>query len=224
MDNKTPNMPIVDSPQSTEAQPSANRFLVILLSILLVISVSIAGFFAYQTQVLVKELTLSKVTPTPVSMVEPTSEPVVADPTADWKMYQSTDLGFTFKYPKYFTISQEGWSRIGTNNRGNWVLNLHSENPKVDFLIDYRENPVTAGGAKITTVEQSIQGVEYSKTTFLGYPAVLFESTGIGGMESKNINVLKGNTLWHIYILNWDGKPESFALFDQILSTFKFTN
>lgn len=50
---------------------SQSNFLVILLSILLFISVLIAGFFAYQTQKLVKELRN-----TAVATIEPTAEPV----------------------------------------------------------------------------------------------------------------------------------------------------
>ncbi|MDP4011984.1 MAG: hypothetical protein Q8R00_00040 [Candidatus Nanoarchaeia archaeon] len=76
-------MPTVDSPQTTVVQavdqkPSTNSFLIILLSSLLFISVIIAGFFAYQTQKLVKELTVLKTEsiPTPEAMTEPTTEPV----------------------------------------------------------------------------------------------------------------------------------------------------
>ena len=42
-----------------------SSFLVTLLSVLLLISVFIAGFFAYQTQNLVKELTKTQITPSP---------------------------------------------------------------------------------------------------------------------------------------------------------------
>lgn len=48
-----------------------SNFLITLLSILLSISVFIAGFFAYQTQKLVKELTALQVTPTPTTFSKP---------------------------------------------------------------------------------------------------------------------------------------------------------
>ena len=104
-----PEIPTVDSPQTTAVQtvdqkPSTNSFLVILLSVLLLLSVIIAGFFAYQTQKLVKELTMLKTEPipTPEVTMEPTTEPVATDssevdPTANWKTYINKD--FSFKYP-----------------------------------------------------------------------------------------------------------------------------
>lgn len=59
-------------------QPKQSNFLVILLSVLLFISVVIAGFFAFQTQKLVKELTMLRTQTTPVTTVEPTNEPVAS--------------------------------------------------------------------------------------------------------------------------------------------------
>lgn len=82
-------------------QPKQNNFLVILLSVLLFLSVSIAGFFAYQTQMLVKELTSMKATSTPISTEEPKD-----DPMADWKTY--TNEKFSFKYPGTSSITGSG--------------------------------------------------------------------------------------------------------------------
>lgn len=78
-----------------------SSFLITLLSILLSISVFIAGFFAYQTQNLVKELTKLQVVPTPVA----TSSP---DPTADWKTYTNKKLKLELKYPPDYSIIDEG--------------------------------------------------------------------------------------------------------------------
>lgn len=64
-----------------DQQPKTNNFLVILLSVLLFISVSIAGFFAFQTQKLVKELTALKNEEKVDTKVteEPTFEPTNMD-------------------------------------------------------------------------------------------------------------------------------------------------
>lgn len=77
MENQTP----VVTPQVIVEPPKQSNFLVILLSVLLLLSVSIAGFFAYQTQKLVKELTILKTEsiPTPEVTMEPTTEPVVSE-------------------------------------------------------------------------------------------------------------------------------------------------
>jgi hypothetical protein len=104
--------PVV-TPQVVAEKPKQNNFLVVLLSILLLISVSIAGFFAYQTQKLVKELNSLKSAPKviPVANVEPTTEPVVTSSvstvsaTANWKTYTSNLYKLNLKYPSTWKIS-----------------------------------------------------------------------------------------------------------------------
>lgn len=108
-ENQISQIPTVDSPQTTVIQtvdekPKKNNFLVILLSILLVLSLAIAGFFAYQTQKLAKELSGFK----NQNLATPTSEPESTfpmytepnNPTADWKTYKVNELGIEFKLPK----------------------------------------------------------------------------------------------------------------------------
>lgn len=111
MENQTSNMnadasmnqSVSDSVLANDQRPKTNSFLVILLSILLVISVAISGFFAFQTQKLVKELTVLRTEPTPIANVEPTFEPVATnsgvttDPTANWKTYTNNVLKYTIK-------------------------------------------------------------------------------------------------------------------------------
>lgn len=86
---------------ANDQSPKANSFLVVLLSILLFISVSIAGFFAYQTQKLVKELTTLKTVPIPEVTIEPVA---TTDPTADWKTYTNNKYSLVFKYPDSWEI------------------------------------------------------------------------------------------------------------------------
>lgn len=69
-------------------------FLVILLSSLLIISCLVAGFFAWKTQNLVKEITNLKLVPTPTATATATP-----DPTVDWKTYTNTKYKFSVKYP-----------------------------------------------------------------------------------------------------------------------------
>jgi hypothetical protein len=103
------NIPVTQSSSEPEIQieqlPKQSNFIVILLSILLIISVAISGFFAFQTQKLVKELTLVRTELSPVATVEPTLEPVetskadIVDPAVSLKTYSNTKYGFSFKYP-----------------------------------------------------------------------------------------------------------------------------
>ena len=98
MDQNTNSLQTTVTQSSTvNSRPKTNNFLVTLLSILLLLTCIIAGFFAYQTQQLVKELTVYKLQPeeTPIATTTP-------DPIADWKTY--IDSNFTFKYPNSWKI------------------------------------------------------------------------------------------------------------------------
>ena len=108
-ENQISQTPIVDSSQTTVMQtvdekPKKNNFLVILLSILMLLALAIAGFFAYQTQKLAKELSEFK----NQNLATPTSEPESTfpmytepnSPIADWKTYKVNELGIEFKLPK----------------------------------------------------------------------------------------------------------------------------
>jgi len=107
------NLSVANSLQTMEEQavdnrPKANNFLVILLSILLFIALVIAGFFAYQTQNLVKELQgirneeLATQIPIPTPTYEPGLEPELVPIevlTKDWKTYNDSKNNISFKYP-----------------------------------------------------------------------------------------------------------------------------
>lgn len=67
----------IDQQQSSTPPEKTNSFLVTLLSVLLLISVFIAGFFAYQTQNLVKKLATTQLTPSPTVTTVPTQEPII---------------------------------------------------------------------------------------------------------------------------------------------------
>ena len=85
-----------------QAAPKQSNFLITLLSILLLIACLIAGFFAYQTQKLVKELR--------VTSDEPKSTPVATqspDPTADWKTYSNKEYGYEIRYPNNLTLQEQ---------------------------------------------------------------------------------------------------------------------
>ncbi len=103
-ENKTANL-------TNNQLPKANNFLVTLLSILLLVSCLIAGFFAYQTQNLVKKL--QDIQKNVAESPKPISSPVATnDPTQSWGIYENKKLNFSFKlapiftYPKDFSVSE----------------------------------------------------------------------------------------------------------------------
>ncbi len=98
MESQTPVLSEA-TPQVIAEQPKQLNILVILLSILLIISVAISGFFAFQTQKLVKELTVLRTEPTSMPKAEPTAKPAATFDNVDsWTTVQN-DNGFSFRYP-----------------------------------------------------------------------------------------------------------------------------
>jgi len=133
---QTPTPQIEPAQKMETAEPKKNSsFLVILLSILLIISVLIAGFFAYQTQNLVKEITKLQVIPTPITSTEPIP---TTDPTTDWKVHIFSKIGLSIALPeKWYTHKEVLGSPDG--GYGSWISypvdNPSSQSVEVEGLI-----------------------------------------------------------------------------------------
>ncbi|MFZ3301700.1 MAG: hypothetical protein WA152_03245 [Microgenomates group bacterium] len=200
---------------------------------MLVISISIAGFFAYQTQQLVKELTALKSQEKVLDTSEPTSEPVATesseiDPTADWKTY-SGDI-FSFKYPNdwnYYQPKVEGdvlrlyiapkdtitdisemFSRGGGFGGGKFLTMTMSE---VDEVPPYKSDEYQKFTSSIYKLD-SVKATEY-------FAEALLDMLGLdAGDKTETIVFKKGNKNYMVSLVDYQYK----TIFDQILSTFKF--
>ncbi len=176
-----------------------NDIVVMSLSVLLLISVFIAGFFAYKTQSLVKEITKLKSIPTPIATVTPSP-----DPTANWKTYKNNDYGFTFKYPNTTKVDEEYLSDSVskfTKNKRPLMLYVRDLSNKSLIYID-PELPLTTGivkerGTKIL----GLTNVDYEKYE---------NTTHFSNFGNKNLPLFSIDT----YTSNQE--------IDMILSTFKF--
>ena len=176
-----------------------NDFIVMFLSVSLLISVFIAGFFAYRTQNLVKEITKLRVVPTPIATPTPTP-----DPTADWKTYTNYDYGFSFKYPTEITVKEEflyDSKSIFTKSEKPLMLYLKDSSNKSLIYID-PELPLSTGIVK-----------EHG-TKLLGTISVNYEKYE----NTTHYSKLGNKTLPLFSIDVYTSRPE----IDQILSTFKF--
>lgn len=86
--------------------PKQNPWLVIGLAVLILLLLGTTGFFAYQSYQL-KQQALQK---QPTSLPEATKTPEIPspvptlDPTANWKIYENKNYGFSLKYPNNFKM------------------------------------------------------------------------------------------------------------------------
>lgn len=199
--------------------PKANNFLVILLSILLFISVSISGFFAYQTQKLVRELQENRDTEEAVETTEPTVEPVATedsevDPTANWETYTNTKLGFEIKHPTSVKISKE------FNDQYNRATEFTGKDTKFSIML--------RSGYGIDIKNYFFMDAPISGTTSLaGNPANIYKMPN-GYCDGPSCSdpyiavvTVNGPDLYH---LSFFGDDKLSDIEKQILSTFKFIN
>jgi len=121
---------IISTPETTTLvaveQRKQSIFLIILLSVLLIVSISIAAFFAYQTQKLVKELTtLKEQEKVAIDTSKFVVEPVATEnsniySTTSWKVYKNSENNFLFKYDpsKYEPVKTNEQKLATENNAG----------------------------------------------------------------------------------------------------------
>lgn len=220
-------------------QPKQNNFLVILLSVLLFLSVSIAGFFAYQTQMLVKELTMLKTEEKVVDTSEPTTQPDATessevDPTADWKTY--TGKLFSFKYPKdaklevqpdgvvkimYMGQKQIDSGRTQTSLFDGYGFFVAPSKEKVSLEDGYKNRVESfnnvcdsekMGKSKITKID--------------GFQALQYDSSCLGDYTTSLV-INKDNIFFELsqlYVGETADQSDYKKITDQILSTLKFLN
>lgn len=188
-----------------DVEQKQSNFLVILLSILLTISCLVAGFFAYQTQNLVKELTRLQVIPTPVATIEP-------DSTADWKTYSNEKYGYSMKYPAKSVLNE-----VLDNN---YLSFVSFEGPNIQPLSVYiNSSKLNEEVKKIRSQTEShfnAKLVKNESIIFSSFPAVKLEYLSTDEKKINTINFVVNNGKY-TYVINT--QPDSF---DQILSTFKF--
>lgn len=213
--------------QENTQSKSGDNFLTILLSILLLIAVSIAGFFAYQVRSLTNELlefrnqNLEKQTPTP----EPESTfPMYTEPSSipsDWKTFKNEEYGFSFKYPSIYKLYEsKGYLNIISPllpaTKG---YTLRDGELKMEIYI----NPVSMNDSleKYATEikDTSQRGVmTEEKIEISGVDVVHF---GFEDVYSGDIYIFLNNN-FRVQIAKYPKVTSRQGEFDQILSTFKF--
>ena len=218
---------------ANDKQPKTNEiqlrysFPVIILSILLVISVAIAGFFAFQTQNLSAELIKIKAGVSPVASTVP-------DTTANWKTYTNSKYNYSLQYPQELELSENCTViAMGThltcvkssdfgvllNERDGDRFNNSMNNKKgFALLIDL---VIPEYGYDIYMLQK-----EY-KQNYTNVELLTTDKTPILKVLSNND---AGNVVWlminnnNVYRVTSPFNTQKYPVIDQIISTFKFIN
>ncbi len=200
--------------------PSQKKFptLIFLLTILLVGAVVFGAYFYLQ----VRTMTLDKIAPSP------TPAPIASsDPTADWHIYTNNESGYSIKYPNNMVRlicpkeelnlvnKEEGDTRLepvemsSCARDGRYTLETKTysspqDPPEQSKYYKIEEKTITLGG---------ITGKQYTLT---------YTNIGAGPYPEwyTFVKVEKDKKTYEIYFSSKD----QLVTFDQILSTFKFTD
>lgn len=215
MENQTlpVNQSVDETIIQTEQQSKKSSFLIILLSVLLFISLAIAGFFAFQTQKLANELKSSRIIPTTIPTMIPTAEPsskpvattkATTDPTSNWKTYKNDQYGMSFKYPSNLKLEVEN---INPVDSGNYILLTFDRAVFVDsFTIK-----ISANAPRRPTILMETE--PYATKKLGSYSWYMYMLSADSGLQME-----KNNILYSVIYRNRED------LIFQILSTFKFTD
>lgn len=206
-------------------KPKFSVFIIIVIILFLLITGGAAGFY------FVKQKSSNPVvttTPTPtVSNPSP-----VPDPTADWKTYANTQLGFSVRYPADILVDANEVCPNKVDHLALYALvnkKDMDENPGLFCTVALRELIVGASFSEkpqeksdefweVTKEQISLGRIEAEKYTSVRIK--LYEGTN--SPLTKTVNVLVNNNGKQFSIFYGSPSQVSEDLFNQILSTLKF--
>jgi len=208
-----PINPVAGNPEAlnqipTSKPPKSQKPLVLIMSVLLIVTVAIAGLFYFQIQKLSKELSKYQTQPSPTPSATP-------DITVNWKTYSDPKGKYSFKYPTDWAASKD----VGLLN-----------DPTMKFILDLQAKDTTLSTrdwtnanvcAKFATPTDQNGCTAYAsgpindsiQFTFLAH---------YGAMHTVFKN---GNTVFDVTIDAREPNPNFENIkdvYNQILSTFKF--
>lgn len=219
-----------------------NKLFLITLVIAILFTLMYAGIYLNLNSQL-NQITKSNPTPTSIPTPSPTPLPTKTsvkegDPTANWKTYKNAEFGLEVKYPISWYIFEDTYPNTFILLFDNKPISRKDISPHpwhnlwVQINNEHHPNKVFT---KTGTIKGDIiGGVEYDRLyiltiDFKGIPAIKSypESESFAGLEGGPSTGIYFNYLnygWGIYYPNINYKGEYDPIYDQILSTFKFTN
>jgi hypothetical protein len=216
MENQTPevNLP----PQ----QPKSNPVLRIVIGVA-ILAVGIGVGLAVGKYSSSSAESQKQVQKTDIPATSPSVAPTeMVDPTANWKTYANKDYGFSFSYPKELTYLYDHLKG------GNILLqNFDGSSPRKELDSDF-QMVITADDANSKPLE------DYPKQWETELGKLPTETISIGGIIAikgfsgqkyqavPTVWFIRNNTIFMAQLSH--PKSTNKIWFDQILSTFRFTN
>lgn len=229
-----PDQVFTSQPMTPEPQ-SNNKTLIIVFSVLVAFLLASVAALAYQNWQLNQKLaaateeTITLPTPSPATLATP-------DPTSNWQTYDNVNAGISFKHP--VEISEQsvmvsgpilGSTNYVTSFADKTTVIPNTDAPFNGFSV-YEIFADQLGMSFDTYIAQEVEAVKTSERGIKNASAV---KTTIGGQIFTYID--SEQNIRRYFILSplnnriaifsrVNSTPEFVTIFDQILSTFKFTN
>jgi len=132
---QVPSTPPVPQAPSHSPAPQTKNSLVLIMSILLIITVAIAGLFYFQIQKLSKELIENKnPAATSEAVLTPSPQPTIK---SGWEKYTNTKYGFEFIYPQEYKVLTDSNSLYGWPKA---ILLLYKGGQSYDMAVEMWES------------------------------------------------------------------------------------
>lgn len=231
---QTPIPPV--SPVIPASIPKSSLF-PILFVVLILVLLAATGVFAYQNMQLQKQIAILQTQPTPTLLLPPTpqTKPDLAPPnTSNWKTYTSSAIGVEFKYPP-------DWKITTFPNNSRMILMISSTVPTDKFGVPNDENSPgyirviyfvceelsTKENIPCDTFDQLAANTKYD----LQPKTIKETSVTISEKQGTQISGVSKYEGFRKYTFFSAGEyqqsvvtyhAETEAIYDQILSTFKF--
>ena len=229
--------PAQTPPEVFVTQPKPNYLKTIILSILIITTLGLIAYLYFQNQKLQKQILNPPVSPTiqapsPVSQsIPPTpkaasSISIPPDGTVNWKTYVDVNNNYQLSFPPNWTLDNTTTpeypeiipSDEGPNNEGRIIITTFL--PSTKSLSQFMKDTNLSTGRKNSDVYTFIRQIKIS-----GEDGILTKG-GCCGLFGQHAFVQHKDRIYQITLKGpIDGHQIKFqSVFDQILSTFKFTN
>lgn len=195
-------------------------------TILMAIIVVLLGALVYVAFVKKSEPTVKQQSP------GQTTTPTLKDETADWQTYRNEKYGFTVKYPQDWFSRDCNSTFVGFSYSQSKLplCNTDQKPPHIEIFV--REKDVI-GIEKYIKDTQNYLGNSLKTTLTVNGNIPATKITGLvkahegpgpdGGTQTIQVLFSDNNNIYQVFYYGLDNKDYS-QFFDQILSTFKFTN